>query len=73
MVPSSEVDDEGNPELVLPTVESHKEIFFRHVYPHHFMVYRIFEVLVFGFFTLKSLETVQAEVVFVLVRAATTC
>ena len=33
------------------------------------MVYTIFEVLVLGFFTLKSLETVKAEVVFVLVLA----
>ena len=66
------IDDEGNLELVLLTVESHEGILFENVYPHRFMVCTIFEVLVFGFLTLKSLETVQAEVVFVLVLAVAT-
>ena len=57
-----DVDDEGNLEWVLPTMEFHRGIFFRHIYPYHFVVYAISEVLVPGPFTVKSLEAVQAEV-----------
>ena len=57
--------DEENSELVLPTMESHEGILFRHVCPHCFMVYAIFEVLVPGCFAVKSLEAVQAEVLLV--------
>ena len=60
-----DVDDNWNLELVFPTMESHKG--FRHVHSHSFMVFAIFEVLLPGCFTLKYLEAVQTEVVFVLV------
>ena len=52
-------------ELVLPTMESHKRILFRHVYPHCFLIYAIFEVLVPELFAVESLEAVQAEVLLV--------
>ena len=55
----------GNFELVLSTMEPHKEILFRHVYPHHFIVYAIFIVFVSGCLTVESLEAVQAEVLLV--------
>ena len=67
------IDDEWNSELVLPTMESHEGILFKQVDPHSFVVYTIFKVLVPGHFTLKSLEAVQAEVVFVLVLAIAVC
>ena len=56
------IGNEGNLELVLPTMEFHKEILLGHVNPHHFMVYTIFKLLVPGHFTVESLEAVQAEV-----------
>ena len=52
----------GNFELVLPIMESHKIILFRHVYPNCFMVCTIFEVLAPGCLAVKSLKAVQAEV-----------
>ena len=56
------IDDEGNLELILPTVESHEEILLGHVYPNSLIVHTIFEVLFPGHFTVESLEAVQAEV-----------
>ena len=43
--------------MILPTVESHERILLGHVDPHRFMVEMFFD----GLFSLKSLETVQAE------------
>ena len=43
-------------------MEYHEGILFGHVYPHHFLVYAIFKVLVSGLFAVKFLEAVQAEV-----------
>ena len=65
-------DDEGDLEIVLLTVESHKGICFRHIYPHHFVVCTISEVLVPGPFAGKSLEIVQTEVLLVVMLAVTT-
>ena len=65
------VDEEGNSELVLLTMESHKGIRFGHAYPHHFVVYETSEVFVPGLFAVESLKTVQTEVVFVLVLTVT--
>ena len=66
------IDDEGNLEFVLPTVECHKRIPFGHVYPNHFVVCTTFEMFVPGLFTVESLKTVQTEVVFVMVFTVTT-
>ena len=52
----------GNFELVLSTVESHKRILFRHVYPNRFIVYTIFRVFVSGCLAVQSLKAVQAKV-----------
>ena len=52
-------------------LESHEGILLGHVDPHHFLVYTIFKVFVFGFFPMKSLETVQADI-FLLVLAVAT-
>ena len=65
-------DDEGNLELVLPTMESLKEIWFRHVYSHHFMVFAILKVLVPGGFIVKSLEAILVEVLLMSVTTITT-
>ena len=65
------INDEGNLELVLPTMESHEGILFGHVYSHCFIVYVILEVLAFCFFTLEYEESVQAKVVFMLVLTGT--
>ena len=43
-------------------MESPEGILFKRIYPHHFAVYAIFEVLVPEPFTVESLEAVQAEV-----------
>ena len=58
------IDDERNLELVHvdSTVEFYEGILLGHVDLHHFMVHTIFEVLVPGHFTVKSLKEVQAEV-----------
>ena len=58
------IDDTGNLELILPTMDSHKGMLFGHVCPHCFIVYAIFKVLVPGLFAVESLKTVQAKVLF---------
>ena len=65
------IDDKWNLELVLPTMEPHEGICFKHVYSNCFVVFAIFEVLVPGHFAVESLEADQAEVVFMLVLAVT--
>ena len=59
------VYDKGNFEPVLSTMEPHKRILFRHVYPNCFIVCTIFEMFVSGLFAVESLEAVQAEVLLV--------
>ena len=63
---------ERNIELILPSMESHARILFRHAYPNCFLVYTISEVLVPELFAVESLEAVQAEIMFVLVLTAIT-
>ena len=67
-----DINDKGNSELVLPMIKSHKGIWFRHVYPHHFVVHAIFEVLVPGHFAVESLKAVQAEVQLVSIATVAT-
>ena len=55
----------------LSTMESHEGIWFGYVYPNHFIVSALFEVLVSGCFTVKSLKAVQAEVLLMLVLTVT--
>ena len=52
-------------------MESHEGIWFGHVYPNQFIVSALFEVLVSGCFTVKSLKAVQAEVLLMLVLTVT--
>ena len=66
------IDNEGNLELVIPTVESQEGILLGHVDPHCFMACATFEVFIPGLFALESLEAVQAEVIFVLELPVTT-
>ena len=62
----------GTLNWILPTMKFHEGILFRHVHPHCFVVYAIFEVLVPGCPTVKSLEAVQAEVLsFLMITIAT--
>ena len=66
------IDTEETLKLVLPTMKSHEGILFNHVYPHHFVVYAIFEVLVPGLFPVESLKAVQAEVLLAVILTITT-
>ena len=65
------IDDEGNFELIVPTMKFHKKMLCRHFDTYHFIVYAVFKVFAPSHFAVKSLETVSAEVVFVFVQAST--